>query len=401
MTCAASLALGACSDDEGATGNNGGQNNGGQNNGGHGGGGANNERDGGANGDATADGSQTDGGGNSGGTCPTTTFSEVYGPNVYLLIDRSSSMDGEPMTQAKAGLDSIADALAGRIRLGVGAYPFPSAGCGVNDLISVGNHGAGDLKSAWSGLTAAGGTPTGQAIFEVRDRSLLSEADDTNDDKRQKALVVITDGDPTVCEDEHPHLQEAQTLADEGIPVFVVGFRSEANPDKLNALAEAGGTDAPGANRFYTANTTSELTDAVRTISTDVIACSQTLDAAPASADLLDVSIDNQQVPRDPSNGFSYDPSTHTLSIHGSWCDTLQSAAADGTVLEVTVNCAGCTSAGDTCSADGDCCSGSCLDGTCGTQCQLLGSACADDGDCCGEASCAVEEGLTGTCISG
>ncbi|QDG50754.1 VWA domain-containing protein [Persicimonas caeni] len=404
LTCAAGLVLGACSDDDAGSANNGGSNNGGQNNG---------QTDGGGNngGDATtgdavadgsgADGSGADGGGNNGDTCPTTTFSEVYQPNVYLLVDRSSSMEGEPMTQAKAGLDAVADSLSGRIRLGVGAYPFPSAGCGVNDMIEVGTNSAADLKGAWAGLTAAGGTPTGQAIYEVRTRNLLSETGDTNDDKREKALVVITDGDPTVCEDEHPHLSEAQTLAAEGVPIFVVGFRSEANPDKLDALAEAGGTDAPGSNRFYTANSTSELADAVRNISTDVIACSQTLDSAPASADLISVEIDNQPVPQDGSDGFTYDPGTATLSVHGSWCDTLQDAAADGTVMAVTVNCAGCTPAGNSCSADGDCCSGTCIDGTCGTQCQPLGGTCADNGDCCGEGTCAIEEGLTGTCIGG
>jgi hypothetical protein len=402
VICAAALALGACSDDEtGGTNNhlgenNGGANNGGTNDGGGGDGGSNNGSD------ADLDGSSANDGGSNNDICrPATTFLEVYQPNVYLLIDRSQSMNGEPMTQAKAGLDAIADDLAGRVRLGAGAYPFPSAGCGVNDLVAIGANEPAELKGAWSGLTAAGGTPTGQAIFEVANRDLLSQATDTNDDKRQRALVVITDGDPTVCEDEHPHLAEAEALAAEGTPIFVVGFRSEANPDKLDALAEAGGTDAPGPDRFYTANNTTELTDAVRDISTNVIGCTHTIASGPDSADLLSVELDGQNVPQDATNGFSFEPSTAELKIHGSYCDTLQNAARNGTVLAVTVNCPGCTLSGDMCSADGDCCSGTCLDGTCGQICQPLDGSCRDSSDCCGDATCATSEGLLGTCIGG
>lgn len=399
LLCASALAVGACSDDTGSASNNGGANNGGANNGG-----ANNGGTDATGGDSATDGAGDDGGGSNNGTpgaCPSTTLTEVYQPNVYLLLDRSSSMEGEPMSQAKAGLDAVADELAEHIRLGLGAYPFPSAGCGVNDMIAMGAHTSAELQGAWAGLSAAGGTPTGQAIFEVRDRNLLSEAADTNDAKRNKALVVITDGDPTVCEDEHPHLEEAQTLASQGVPTFVVGFRSQASTDKLNALAEAGGTDAPGADSFYTANGTTELADAIRNISTNVIGCTQTLDPAPDSQDLLTVEIDDQIVPQDGSDGFTYDPSASELHIHGSWCDTLQNAAADGTVLSVTVNCAGCTTAGNSCSQDGDCCSGSCVDGTCTTVCQPSGGGCVDDADCCGDNVCSTGDSLTGTCVGG
>jgi hypothetical protein len=404
LGCVAALALGACSDDSKAGGsqvnNNVGPNNGADTNSGTSSDATNSD----TNSDTNADGAGSDGSGPNNGACrPTTTFVEVYQPNVYLLIDRSQSMNGDPMTQAKAGLDAIADELAGRIRLGAGYYPSPSSGCGTNDMVAIGANTAADLKDAWSGLTAAGGTPTGSAIHDVGARGLLSEDGDSNDAKRQRALVVITDGDPTTfCEDDHPYIAEAEALAATGTPLFVVGFRSEANPDKLDALAEAGGTDAPGAHRFYTANSTSELTDAVRNISTNVIGCTHILESAPQSADLISVELAGQVVPQDDQNGFSYDASTAELSIHGSFCATLQDEAADGIVLAVTTNCPGCTLSGETCSADDACCSGTCLEGgTCGQLCQPLNGSCRVSSDCCGEATCAGGEGLTGTCVGG
>lgn len=406
---AAALTLTACSDDSGTGGaNNGGANNGGANNGGDNNGGTNNGG-GDAGGDATGanngggDAGGDGGGGNNGGVCqPTTNFVEVYQPNVYLLIDRSSSMEGEPMTQAKAGLDTVATELADQIRFGVGAYPFPSAGCNVNDLLSVGANTVADMQSAWSGLTPAGGTPTGSAIFQVRDRELITDDADANDAKRDKALVLITDGEPTVCEEEHPAVQEAREMAQTaGVPVYVVGFRSDANPATLEDLAQAGGTDAPGANAYYTADDTASLADAIRDISGNVIGCTQQLSPAPESADLINVEIDEQSVPRDSADGFSYDAASGTLSINGSWCDQLQNAASDGTILKVTIFCPGCTTAGQSCTADGECCSGTCQDGTCTTLCQPLGGTCQDDGDCCGDGACADRQGLTGTCISG
>ncbi len=408
MACAA-LSLAACSGDSTSGSRHNQSNNGGANNG--------TATDGGTN-NSTGDAGSTSGGdggsssgadsgtvvnnGNGDGTCqPVVIYKEVYQPNVYLLVDRSQSMHDQPMAQAKAGLDAVADALADRVRLGVGAYPFPSAGCGVNDLISTGTHTAAELKDAWAGLQAAGGTPTGEAIYQVGQRHLLSEDGDAHDDQRKKALVVITDGDPTVCEDQHPYLDEARNLAGQGVPIFVVGFHSQAHPDKLDALAEAGGTDAPGAHRFYSANGTQDLADAIRNISNNVISCTQTLDPAPASQDLVSVEIDGQSVPQSADDGFTYDAATHALGVHGSWCDKLQNAAADGTVLAVTVNCPGCAATGNSCSADGECCSGSCLDGSCGTLCRPVGEQCRDSSDCCGNATCSGGDGLVGTCVGG
>ncbi|MFP4600709.1 MAG: VWA domain-containing protein [Persicimonas sp.] len=403
--CAVSFAAAGCSDDSSTASGEGSSNNGG---------GANNAADsdhGGGSDDSggqSTDGDHTDGdhtdGGNNGannGTCsPSVIFSEVYQPNVYLMLDRSQSMEGEPMTQAKAGLDAVADQLAQRIRFGVGAYPFPSAGCGMANRIGVGANSAADLQESWRELTAAGGTPTGTAIFQVRDRGLLEEDADDHDDKREKALVVITDGDPTVCEDEHATVEEAQKIAEDGVPVFVVGFRSEANPDNLNALAEAGGTDAPGSDRFYTANNTDELTGAIDNISSDVISCSRPLDPAPESADLLSVEIDGNTVPQSSDDGFSYAASSGELKVHGTWCDQLQDAARDGTVLKITVNCPDCVAAGEACSDASECCGGRCDDGVCTSPCQRNGDVCEDSGDCC-SGTCGVGGELTGTCIDG
>ncbi|MGM0557521.1 MAG: VWA domain-containing protein [Myxococcota bacterium] len=396
---ACGLGLTACSDDS-SSGNNSGTNNGGGNN-------NNGTTDGGDN-DGDDDGSTTDGTGTDGEsdatlTCNSIDFVEVYQPNVYMLIDRSSSMEGEPMSQAKSGLDDMASTLADRIRFGSGAYPFPSSGCGMKVLDLMGSYSSAELEAGWADLTAAGGTPTGTALWNVRTNDYLSDPQDQFDDKRQKAVVLITDGDPNECEDEHPAEEEAAAMLNEkNAPVFVVGFRSAANPDKLNALAEAGGTDAPGSDRFYTAENPGELTGAILDISENVIGCTQPVAPPPDRPDLLSVELDGQPVPQDPDNGFSYNEASQEITIHGSYCEDLQSGSRDGKALKIVVNCPDCVGAGESCSTGADCCSGLCEDGTCRAPCVSTGGNCADDGDCCsGSCQFADPDNLLGTCVGG
>jgi uncharacterized protein YegL len=396
LTCG--LCFAACSDDtgSGSNGTNNGGNNG-TNNGANNGGG-----DGGSS-DGTSDGSGEDGESDATLTCNSIDFVEVFQPNVYLLIDRSSSMEGEPMSQAKSGLDDMASTLADRIRFGSGAYPFPSSGCGMKVLSLMGSNSAADLQTGWADLTAAGGTPTGQALWNVRTNDYLTDPEDRFDDKRQKAVVLITDGDPTVCEDEYPAEEQASLmLSEQNARVFVVGFRSDANPDKLNALAEAGGTDAPGNNRFYTAGNEGELTDAILDISENVIGCTQPVSPAPDRPDLLTVEIDGQNVPQDPDNGFTYDDASQEITIHGSFCADLQSGSRDGRALKIVVNCPDCVSVGESCSTGSECCSGVCEDGTCSAPCVSTGSECARDGDCC-TGGCQFDDpnSVTGRCVGG
>ena len=44
-------------------------------------------------------------------------------PQIYFALDTSQSMQGEPLTQAKKGLDTIADQIERDSQVGVGAYP--------------------------------------------------------------------------------------------------------------------------------------------------------------------------------------------------------------------------------------------------------------------------------------
>ncbi len=358
---------------------------------------------------------------------------DVLAPNIYILLDKSGSM-GEwgscqdpdttgcasgcatdqcfleqccqqrqrpyPIDQAKSGLDAVADALSTKVRFGFAAYPLPVTqdSCSSSELIQLGDHSAAELKSAWASIQPEGGTPTGNSLFTIRDEGRFSDPNDPQDAGRARAVILITDGDPNACEEFHPSVREAQALADQNTPVYVVGFRSGAREEVLNAIAEAGGTDNPNdaVKRFYTAENTDELVNVINDISSEIVSCSFTLNPKPEDTNKIWVKLNDTFLPRD---GYSYEPTTGTLQLSGATCDQLK--ATEGSEIEIVLGCPsecdgssfwGCcvreSDASAACDTPADCCFGNCTDGQCKDPCRPAGQTCQEDGDCCGGAVC-------------
>ena len=372
---------------------------------------------------------------------------DVLAPNIYILLDKSGSM-GEwgsckdpdttgcangcqsnqcalerccvqrqrpnwPIDQAKAGLDAVAEALADKVRFGFGAYPLPvtEASCESTELLTIGNHSTAQLKAAWAPIEPAGGTPTGNSLFTIRTQRKLYDAADPQDAGRARAVILITDGDPNACEDIHPSVREAQALADEDTPVYVVGFRSGAREETLNAIAQAGGTDNPNDpnKRFYTAENTNELVNVINDISSEIVSCSYTLNPKPDDTNKIWVKLNDTFLPRE---GYSYEPTTGTLQLSGPTCDQLKGTS--GAKIEIILGCPskcdaeefwGCcireTSPDNACDTPSDCCFGNCTNGVCKDPCRPSGQRCETDTDCCGNALCGDAGDGTKICVSG
>lgn len=370
---------------------------------------------------------------------------DVLKPNIYILLDKSGSM-GElecqdpdvtgcavgcqsnqcvidrccikrvrpwPIDQAKSGLDAVAEALSTKVRFGFGAYPLPvtEQSCDSTELIALGDHTTAELKAAWAPIQPDGGTPTGNSLFTIRDEGRLSDPTDPQDAGRARAVILITDGDPNSCEDIHPSVREAQALADEDTPVYVVGFRSGAKEEVLNAIAAAGGTDNPNdaTKRFYTAENTNELVNVINDISSEIVSCSYTLNPKPEDTNKIWVKLNDTFLARE---GYSYEPTTGTLQLSGPTCDQLK--GTEGSEIEIVLGCPSacdankfwgcCVRESDTdasCSTPVDCCFGNCTAGKCADPCRPAGQACELDSDCCGTALCGDVGDGTKVCISG
>jgi uncharacterized protein YegL len=336
----------------------------------------------------------------------TSKFSGIK-PNIYLLLDVSSSMTGTPLQQAKTGLDQVAQALAPAARIGLSTYPTGGQ-CSAWEQLPIGDHSVNQIQTSYNNISANGGTPTGTALYEIRNQQLLDDPSDPKNGQRPKAVVLITDGNPNDCEGVHPTLDEIDKLHKQGIDVYIVSFQGYASHSFLNRMATKGGTDAPGRNRFYSANNSSGLVTALNGISSKIVPCSFNLNSQPPAPSKIWVSVDGTPLQRGPSGGYTYEPATNTLKLSPSACQQLRSAAVSQSApLKITFGCPTqcqpnpevCDYRDNDCDGEvdegcGDCTKEVCdgVDNDCDglvdegcNKCRAEGDPCRQDWECCSQ----------------
>ena len=395
-------------------------------------------------------------------------------PSVYVMLDASGSMADEldatrprpwPIDLAQQAIGTVADDIAGEARIGLGQFPFQTMSgstCTTKNWLSIGMNSAQQIKNAANSINAVGNTPTGFALNQILDNGLLTDATDTLDARRPKAVILVTDGDPTVgCDTGSPVNQRvvaqpeavsaAARLKNAGLPVYVVGFISGAQPANLDAIAAAGGTDAPGPDKFFTADNPAQLVAAISDITSRTVSCTYQLDMVPPNLDQVLVTVNGNRINSSATNGFTFDRFAGLVQFNGAACDTVRNAP-DPSAIQITVDitcaeddvctpetevcdfkdndcdnevdegcggcrpevcdgidndcddqidegCATCDLIGQACEVTADCCNGDCVNGTCAFVCRPAEVACVANADCC-SGICSGTTASPGVCIN-
>jgi hypothetical protein len=200
--------------------------------------------------------------------------------------------------------------------------------------VAVGPETATTIGNAIRTAGTSTSTPTRAAIEAAV--TYLKGVSDSN----SKYILLATDGEPncsagttsTSGSDLPATVLAIQEAVKAGYKVFVIGVGPEAA--NLTSLAQAGGTE-----KFYSALSPDELSSALSSIVTTVVAtCTYELPSVPATPDAVGVFIDKSVIPKDDAEGWGYEAgSNSTITIRGSYCDDLKSGKK--TQVEIFLPC--------------------------------------------------------------
>jgi hypothetical protein len=293
------------------------------------------------------------------GNCTARTVAlSALAPDVLILLDRSGSMTndsndqictgacvgGSKWVQAGDATNQVVAQTESQIRWGIKFFP-DNATCGITAGVQVVPQpgAAGAVATAIARVAPSGNTPTRTAIQSAATAlGALTEAN-------PKFIVLVTDGQPncipatipTTTSDEAGTIQAVSTVADMGIPTFVVGVGALAVADAtLSQMALAGRRPRDTVNPpfYYPVSDTGGLVTALRTIASAAISCTFALPVALADPTRATVTTAaGVLIPADASNGWTYGVSDQSIVLTGDWCALVRAGTLNA--IQVTIAC--------------------------------------------------------------
>ncbi|MFB6262238.1 MAG: VWA domain-containing protein, partial [Bradymonadaceae bacterium] len=256
-------------------------------------------------------------------------------PNVFMVLDKSGSMRGTQMRQAKRALDTIVNQLASKVRFGMLAY---ESNCSPPILLRMGSYTARQIRARYRGIRAGGGTGTGGALMTVLNRKAFQEQGNRFASQRKKAVILISDGRANACGGNRRAVRAARRMNNQyGVKTYTIGFTSGAALNQLRAVARAGGT-----NKVYTANSQRGLIQALKKITGQVISCDFKLTSSKPNRKIdpnkLWVKIGGSYISK---SQVTYNQKKQTLTLSKSACQRLNSLPpSHPNPIQITAGCA-------------------------------------------------------------
>ena len=153
-------------------------------------------------------------------------------PEVMLVVDRSSSMEGDKWTWTQKALIKHFTTFDAKLKLGVRMFPG-AGGCEPGAVVPIAKQNAAALSGALVAPSTASATPLAASLGGLEDSF--------GDPNQGEYVVLLTDGTET-CGDESDLIAAVDALRSRGTRTFVVGIGSGYDEVLLGEAAAHGGT---------------------------------------------------------------------------------------------------------------------------------------------------------------
>jgi hypothetical protein len=274
--------------------------------------------------------SYVDAGTDDGGVCGGMEFALTrIPPNVMLVIDRSGSMGasiggGSATTKwsdLKNAVSSLVTNYDSEMRLGAAIFSSDGNCAASNIDVPLAAAAGVTIEQKLAAQGPSGNTPTALALDTVIGKGMV------NDATRANYVVLATDGEPN-CTDVDV-TKRITTLYNQtpSVKTFVIGIGdgTASDPNLLNSWADAGHTARTGTTtHYYQTSSPTDLKAAFDAIVGGIVSCDFKMMQAAPDPSLIRVTENGVVLSPSPTNGYSFDPTTNTVTLHGTACDMLK-----------------------------------------------------------------------------
>jgi hypothetical protein len=285
-----------------------------------------------------------DGGTDDAGQCGGMEFAlQRVEPNVMLVLDRSGSMKDAIANQSstskwddlKNAVSSLVQGYDSQMRLGASIFSSNQDCAPGNIDVALAPAAGQSVLTKLAAQGPDGNTPTATTLDTVIKQGLLDDA------TRGNYVVLATDGLPNCTDTDVKSRIDKLYAATPSVKTYVIGIGAATNTDPalLNAWADAGHTARAGATHYYQTNSPQDLKAAFDAIVGGIVSCDFKMMQSAPDPSLITVTENGTAVSPSPTNGYSFDPSTNTVSLHGAACDLLRTTPS--TKVSVVYGCPG------------------------------------------------------------
>jgi hypothetical protein len=272
-------------------------------------------------------------------------------PNMMITLDRSCSMTsavtgGTKWQVAVKAINTMLTKYTAKIRFGLILFPdIEGESCSQGKIPfepAVGNEPKISTLLTNALKAADPLYPDGPCVTNI-DTAIEQATKSTAlmDTMRGNYVLLVSDGAQAGCKLAGSDAGTEKMIADlltKGVKTAVIGFGAGVDGAQLDKFAIAGGMPSPAATKYYKAEDAASLDAALAAIAGAALGCTYKLDKVPDDPTKIFVFFDGtKEVPRDGTNGWTYDAATNTVTFHGTACTSLKTEMVK--TLDIVLGC--------------------------------------------------------------